>query len=395
MEVTAELKLVKKRIAIRNMEAAGGGGGGGSGGEGEMRRIHIIYFLSRKGRVEHPHLIRVHHLSRNGIHLRDVKRWLSELRGKDLPDSFAWSYKRRYRTGYVWQDLLDEDLITPISDNEYVLKGSEISSFNLDLYNSQGEKKVSMENKGPTLQTNAKEEIQESPAKTATDASSAKPSPPLGSEASTMTEDSTKLEDEKLSDINKQETPPKTDKTLPKASKYEKSFLLGKRNAKKKNRNNINVESNPSTPATSSTSSSSASFTKSKSYSSGASNMLLNLIKCGGVDTTESTVMVINRPEKRSSYMPLKKPPEVDTSVTNTAEICKGDGLGGSERIYGTYWNKQLHFNSRRSFDGWKSSNNEKSEANGQKPVSAVYKPVNRPSCSVGKCSSQRNCMHT
>lgn len=35
---------------------------------------------------------------------------------------------RKYKTGFVWQDLLDEDLITPISDNEYVLKGSEISS---------------------------------------------------------------------------------------------------------------------------------------------------------------------------------------------------------------------------------------------------------------------------
>jgi hypothetical protein len=33
---------------------------------------------------------------------------------------------RRYKKGYVWQDLLDDDLITPISDNEYVLKGSEI-----------------------------------------------------------------------------------------------------------------------------------------------------------------------------------------------------------------------------------------------------------------------------
>ena len=33
---------------------------------------------------------------------------------------------RRYKNGYVWQDLLDDDLITPISDNEYVLKGSEI-----------------------------------------------------------------------------------------------------------------------------------------------------------------------------------------------------------------------------------------------------------------------------
>lgn len=24
----------------------------------------------------------------------DIKRWLGELRGKDMPESFAWSYKR-------------------------------------------------------------------------------------------------------------------------------------------------------------------------------------------------------------------------------------------------------------------------------------------------------------
>lgn len=39
-------------------------------GVGEVRRLHIIYFISRKGRIEHPHLIRVHHLSRNGVRLR-------------------------------------------------------------------------------------------------------------------------------------------------------------------------------------------------------------------------------------------------------------------------------------------------------------------------------------
>ncbi|KAL6557442.1 hypothetical protein OROMI_017792 [Orobanche minor] len=74
----------------------------------------IIYFISRKGSNEHPHLIRVHQQcpSDNGVRLRE---------------SFAWSYKRRYKTGYVWQDLLDDDLVIPISDNEYVLKGSEIS----------------------------------------------------------------------------------------------------------------------------------------------------------------------------------------------------------------------------------------------------------------------------
>jgi hypothetical protein len=24
----------------------------------------------------------------------DVKRWLAELRGKDMPDNYSWSYKR-------------------------------------------------------------------------------------------------------------------------------------------------------------------------------------------------------------------------------------------------------------------------------------------------------------
>lgn len=131
--------------------------------------------------------LRLYFLSFNVIDDEDIKRWLSELRGKDMPESFAWSYKRfdfflvfslfndqfnirdlpkisrilihlmlremhsviwngvsnlmidegwcdscrRYKAGYVWQDLLDEDLITPISDNEYVLKGSEISSITI------------------------------------------------------------------------------------------------------------------------------------------------------------------------------------------------------------------------------------------------------------------------
>ncbi|KAI5445443.1 hypothetical protein KIW84_013613, partial [Lathyrus oleraceus] len=109
-----------------SMEAKGGG---------EVRRLHIIYFLSHMGgHAEHPHLIRVLHLARNGVFLRDIKRWLGELRGKDLPESFAWSYKRRYKSGYVWQDLMDDDLITPISDNEYVLKGSQIHTTPFGMY---------------------------------------------------------------------------------------------------------------------------------------------------------------------------------------------------------------------------------------------------------------------
>ncbi|CAL4973730.1 unnamed protein product [Urochloa decumbens] len=96
------------------------------GAAGEVRRINVVYFLSRGGRTDHPHLFRVNHLCRAGVRLRDVKRWLSELRGKDLPDNYSWSYKRKYKAGYVWQDLKDDDLITPVSDNEYVLKGCDV-----------------------------------------------------------------------------------------------------------------------------------------------------------------------------------------------------------------------------------------------------------------------------
>ncbi|TVU34907.1 hypothetical protein EJB05_16763 [Eragrostis curvula] len=102
--------------------------GAAGGGAGEVRRINVVYFLSRGGRSDHPHLFRVNqHYSRaGGVRLRDVKRWLSEIRGKDMPDNFSWSYKRKYKGGYVWQDLKDDDLITPISDNEYVLKGCDV-----------------------------------------------------------------------------------------------------------------------------------------------------------------------------------------------------------------------------------------------------------------------------
>ncbi|PKU74303.1 hypothetical protein MA16_Dca003506 [Dendrobium catenatum] len=176
------------------------------GDEVLMRRLHIVYFLSRKGRIKQPHLIIVHHLNNNGVHLRDsakleqqekqrelfepretgslptnaligrgeamefvmqwlrkpsnehrtswhrnisllsivghggtgkttllqhvyadFKIWLSELRGKEMPESFTWSYKRKYKTGYIWQDLTDDDLIMPTCYCEYVLKGSLLS----------------------------------------------------------------------------------------------------------------------------------------------------------------------------------------------------------------------------------------------------------------------------
>lgn len=35
-------------------------------------------------------------------------------------------YCRSYRTGFVWHDLCEDDLILPAHGNEYVLKGSEL-----------------------------------------------------------------------------------------------------------------------------------------------------------------------------------------------------------------------------------------------------------------------------
>ncbi|KAM0952072.1 putative transcription factor C2H2 family [Dioscorea sansibarensis] len=106
-----------------------------------QRFNNIIYFLSRDSHIEHPHLIRVHHFHHNAVRLFDVKRWLAELRGQHMPELYSWSYKRRYKSGYVWQDLLkDQDIITPVSNNEYVLKGSliqkDVQRTSLQLFSS-------------------------------------------------------------------------------------------------------------------------------------------------------------------------------------------------------------------------------------------------------------------
>ncbi|XP_058225153.1 protein SOSEKI 1 isoform X2 [Rhododendron vialii] len=349
---------------------------GGGGGSGEMRKIHIIYFLSRKGRTEHPHLIKVHHLSRNGVRLRDVKRWLSELRGKDMPESFAWSYKRRYKTGYLWQDLLDEDLITPISDNEYVLKGSEIPS--LDLYLRSPSKSRASSFQEDEVQEHRKSTM-EAPKNSTCEIE--EESPTFGSEASTVTDDSTKLEEEKnISGENKPETPRKSDKIDNSSSFY--SSLLNKNNSKKTKKNDA---SNPtSAPAPPPPTPRSSQFTKSKSYSA---NVFRNLLSCGAVDANETAMVTINRREKNSCHIiPPKKPADVENiaGYGNAARICRGDKLGGSERVFRTSWHHEQkpHPDARKSCDGGRSSSNStKGEFNNLKPVSAAYKPINGPNC--------------
>ncbi|KAF8675231.1 hypothetical protein HU200_047900 [Digitaria exilis] len=88
--------------------------------------VTVVYYLCRSGRhLEHPHLMEMHLTSPNqALYLRDVIRRLDALRGKGMAAMYSWSCKRRYKTGFVWHDVLEDDLLLPAQGSEYVLKGS-------------------------------------------------------------------------------------------------------------------------------------------------------------------------------------------------------------------------------------------------------------------------------
>ncbi|KAL9238809.1 hypothetical protein vseg_013185 [Gypsophila vaccaria] len=86
----------------------------------------VVYYLSKNGQLQHPHFLEVPLSSPHGLFLRDVLIRLNLLRGKSMATHYSWSSKRSYKSGYVWHDLEENDLIYPVHDNEYVLKGSEI-----------------------------------------------------------------------------------------------------------------------------------------------------------------------------------------------------------------------------------------------------------------------------
>uniref|UniRef100_A0A804U937 SOSEKI DIX-like domain-containing protein n=1 Tax=Zea mays TaxID=4577 RepID=A0A804U937_MAIZE len=51
---------------------------------------------------------------------------LNMVRGKGMAAMYSWSCKRSYKNGFVWHDLSEDDLVLPATDDEYVLKGSEL-----------------------------------------------------------------------------------------------------------------------------------------------------------------------------------------------------------------------------------------------------------------------------
>ncbi|KAJ0250831.1 F3 protein [Hirschfeldia incana] len=240
-----------------------------NGRAGEVRRVRLVYFLSRSGHVDQPHLLSVHHISRNGVFLRDVKRWLAGVRGDAMPDAYCWSCKRRYKNGYVWQDLLDDDLITPISDNEYVLKGSEILKTPPKEDSHHEEKKAWETRNGGGGGIAAKMIHKESPV--------------FCSQRSTAT--TSTVTDESTTNVEDMVVLKKPDRRK----------LSGERDVPTGNGSGNDIDSGrPS--VSSSTSSSSSSFIKSKSYSSvRASHVLRNLMKCGGMDTNEVVLVPLNK----------------------------------------------------------------------------------------------------
>ncbi|XP_062147651.1 protein SOSEKI 2-like [Alnus glutinosa] len=91
-----------------------------------IEKVQVVYYLSRNGHLEHPHYMEVTHLANQPLRLRDVMDRLTVLRGKGIPSLYSWSCKRSYKSGYVWNDLAENDIIYPAEGAEYVLKGSEL-----------------------------------------------------------------------------------------------------------------------------------------------------------------------------------------------------------------------------------------------------------------------------
>ncbi|KAL9679783.1 hypothetical protein QQ045_017651 [Rhodiola kirilowii] len=91
-----------------------------------LKRVSVVYYLSRNGHLEHPHFMEVPLSCPDGLYLKDVINRLNLLRGKSLASIYSWSSKRSYKNGFVWHDLSEDDYIHPVHGLEYVLKGSEI-----------------------------------------------------------------------------------------------------------------------------------------------------------------------------------------------------------------------------------------------------------------------------
>nr|GMD71766.1 protein UPSTREAM OF FLC [Ipomoea batatas] len=223
---------------------------------------------------------------------------MGELRGKELPESYAWSYKR-----------------TPSDES----------------------RKTSSE-------------IEEE-------------SPVFGSETSTLTDDSPAPEPAKLEEEEEMHGGRRSDAAGEKSSSLRSLFAKKKRGGE----DGGDEEKNGGTPR--STTSDSTTFGKSRSSSgAGGSSIFRNLISCGTVDTNDSAVLPMQR------RRPVSGSPLLDKDVRTSAEICKPEKVGGSQRIYRTNWNQEQQSKPRKSCsDGVYNG--------GRRSFSGTYKSPNCSQC--------------
>ncbi|KAJ6311686.1 hypothetical protein OIU77_013444 [Salix suchowensis] len=97
------------------------------------QKVGVVYYLTRNGQFEHPHFMEVHLSSPRGLQLKDVTERINHLRGQGMANLYSWSSKRRYKNGFVWQDLSETDYIQPCNGHEYILKGSLLLESSLSL----------------------------------------------------------------------------------------------------------------------------------------------------------------------------------------------------------------------------------------------------------------------
>ncbi|XP_038907002.1 protein UPSTREAM OF FLC [Benincasa hispida] len=91
-----------------------------------MNKVQVFYYISRNGRLEQPHFLEIPLFPSHPLRLKDVLDRLAVLRGNAMPFLYSWSCKRNYKSGYVWNDLSENDVVYPAEGSEYVLKASQL-----------------------------------------------------------------------------------------------------------------------------------------------------------------------------------------------------------------------------------------------------------------------------
>ncbi|KAF8022277.1 hypothetical protein BT93_G2430 [Corymbia citriodora subsp. variegata] len=316
---------------------------------GEVRRIKVLYFLRHGrgtgGRDERPHLFCAYHRSSNALLLKGLSSLPIPFLGSSTTTSNCTTYLAytRYKMGYIWQDVLDDDLVMPISRNEYVLQGCEkveLSSCGTTLtfmffpvqFIIPGSLIANSRSRNDEASTgnevsSSREEIRDNyPHSLQTESLTSLQQYPLSSsDTSTLTIiKSVHLEDDKehfgMSEPNNHSH---NHNSL-------KFGLLRKKNMEKCERTTGGMARTP-VSSVSTLSSAQTPLTESKRCFSGASQKLRNLITCGATDTNDAVLVMIDRVEKNTRL-------RQDFNTETSSQICRGDRLGGSRRTSNTSW---------------------------------------------------------